>query len=111
MHFEQWYLQQSARDVNFPAYALFSDEVTFNRDVVCNVNLWAEEIPRPWAVPRGTASLDTKCVSRFGRRLLNRTIPFTMPYDPSEESDLSGEGIPSLLDNVTATCDTNMLNL
>ncbi|GIY61898.1 hypothetical protein CDAR_581351 [Caerostris darwini] len=62
MRFEQWYLQQSARDVNFPAYALFSDEVTFNRDVVCNVHLWSEEIPRPCAVPRGTASLDTKCI-------------------------------------------------
>ena len=32
--FAQWYLQQSVKYVNFPAYVLFTDESTFDRDGV-----------------------------------------------------------------------------
>lgn len=48
VRFVQWYLQQSVQDVNFPAYVLFTDEATFNRDGVFNqhnAHLWAHENP------------------------------------------------------------------
>ncbi|GIY56550.1 hypothetical protein CDAR_220421 [Caerostris darwini] len=69
VHFAQWCpVLQSARDMIFPAYALFSDEVIFDSNGVCNQHnayLWTEENSQGVPEPCGIAALRNKSVGRF----------------------------------------------
>ena len=78
--------------MNFPAYVLFTDEVTFNKKGTFNLHnthLWTQENPHDVRHGATQKSFHRKYGDRFGRRLFNWTVFFAILHDHCEASDLS----------------------
>lgn len=63
-------------------------------------NCWSRKSPKIAYHHESLTSLRSKCVSRFGDRLLSRGAQFTIPQDRREVSDFLEHVLPGLLHDI-----------